>query len=190
MQLSEVVASAVRERVADLEQLVREQVDAELARLVPEVVERELAARRNGHADGEAPASDAQSLRVHGTRTQRCASCGETKPLDAFAHRTDPAGKRDGLRKGVCRDCENQRRRDSRTRTPPRRRGVMMRGGVMRSPDAIVEARDVLASAVDAGVVERDGRAYRLLRLPDVVRVAERSAIALRRPRHDVVAVA
>ena len=48
MELSLLVATAVRQHRPELELLVREQVDAELARLVPELVEREVAARRHG----------------------------------------------------------------------------------------------------------------------------------------------
>ena len=107
MELAEVVAAAVRSRRPELELLVREQVDAELARVIGELVEQELAARRNGGPVGDAsPPSPEVEGPPPGTR--RCTSCGETKPLAGFPL---DAKAREG-RRNVCAECRARRRRE------------------------------------------------------------------------------
>ena len=177
MELAEVVAAAVRARTPELELLVREQVDAELARLVPEIVERELAARRNGDGQAEPSAATVEESAPPEPATKRCRACGEVKPLDAF-----PADKArpDGVR-NECRECRNRRRRRERERqakdeqpSEPRwRPGTGLGPRTAKSELSDREARRELLAALRANGVTtelRDGREYVVLHLPGVER--------------------
>ena len=95
MELAQVVAAAVRARRPELELLIREQVDAELARLI-ELVEAELQARRNGApAEVEEPPPG----------MRRCRHCGQVKPVAKF-----PEGRH------TCRACKSRRARERQRR--------------------------------------------------------------------------
>ena len=94
VELSLLVANAVRERRPELELLVRAEVDAELARVTGELVEQELAARRNG-AGAELPVVPAEESSTPDPEQEaplgmrRCTRCEEVKPLDG-ARRSSP----------------------------------------------------------------------------------------------------
>jgi hypothetical protein len=89
VSLDQLVAAAVEQRRPELAALVRQAVDAELARLIDD----ELAARENG--DGHVSAApDSANDR---SATKVCSSCARTLPLARFArHRAQ------------CRDCRNR----------------------------------------------------------------------------------
>lgn len=190
MELTQVVAAAVRSRRAELELLVREQVDAELARLVPELVEAELHARRNGGTpalpaadtpeevstapgdpsrdrDLAAPDARAPEEQEPPPATKVCRVCGETKPLAKF-----PPGR------NTCRACKRSRERERGQRAkaadkepapaPRRAKGGLRALRSVADRAAAEERRELLAELRANGVehVESDGRTFTVLRLP------------------------
>jgi hypothetical protein len=156
VELAEVVAAAVRQRTPELERLVRERVDAELTRLVPELVERELAVRRNGGAPEPAPVESPSAA------TRRCTVCGLEQSLQVF---------REG--RSVCRACCNrqnrepiQRRRereapaDEKPHPARKPKARVMGGGYLRSPKDDEDARAALAAATADAALAARSRTY------------------------------
>ncbi len=117
------VAAAVADRQPQLEQLVREHVDRELARLVGALVEQELAVRRNGGPPPRDPAAAASQAaedpsasgspapaaepieQPPSPATKVCRACGAAKPIEKF-----PPGR------NTCRTCKTRRQRERERR--------------------------------------------------------------------------
>lgn len=68
--------------------------------------------------------------------SRACSKCGETRPIDEFALRTDQPGKR----RGVCRECRNARQR-ALPRTDEVKAKARDRATAYRQTDAYKESR-------------------------------------------------
>ena len=164
MELSQVVAAAVQERRGELELLVRQLVDRELERVAGELVEADLAVRRNGDA---APPPDVPADEP----VKTCIRCGETKVLPGFPQ---DSRKADG-RRDICRDCKRQRQRelhpkpDDEEPAPAPRRNPNDLVATAYGESADRERRRELLAELRANGVEtevRGDRVFRVLHLP------------------------
>ena len=128
-RLSEAVARALEQHRAELAELVEQQVEAELERLAPELVDEALA-RRNGASAAHGVRDAARTSLDIGepaatAELKRCSTCRRELPRSEYGpDRRSP----DGLR-ARCRECRQRReyprevaaRRARRAREKPRR---------------------------------------------------------------------
>jgi hypothetical protein len=158
------VAAALEVHRGELAALVERQVEAELERLVDELV-LEAIARRNGHRHipNERQARDADA----GEELRRCSTCRRELPLDAFGRDARTA---DGHRRR-CRDCRR------RTEYRPRAR----RAGEKARPAAPLGPRDDEEPTGRTSRRKRQNASQRLGRRR--ARADDRRMAARRRPR-------
>ena len=176
--MSATIETKVRELVSAIVHRVERDVEIAFERAVAD----ELAKRQNGDVP-PAPV-DVEHVDEDVASTKVCASCGETKPLDAFPR--DP--KMTGGRRSVCTVCRNARdrerasqRRASSTstddepapsQTPSRPHGVEMRaGGFIAGKRELADAdarRELLDELRRNGVEheQRGDRTFTVLKLP------------------------
>ena len=191
MELSQVVAAAVEERRGELELLVRQLVDRELQRVAGELVEADLASRRNGTDDANNPPPDVPATEP----VKTCIRCGETKAMPRF-----PQDNRtvDG-RRNVCRECRRHRERELHPEPDEEPAPAKVR----RNPNDLVATayvessdrerrRELLAELRTNGVDTelRGDRVFRVLHLPafapDPLPASAR--VQVRSPRGSVIA--
>ena len=161
--LEELVREVVQSRRAQLEQLVHQALDAELGRLLPEIVEAEIAQRQDGGAPVEAEPPP---------QTRRCPGCHEQRALDDFAKG-----------KSRCRSCRSAEHRRYRARRAERERAAAddeephtvtptvrkMRGGMILGPMQLAaeqERRELIAELRANGREYDEATGFRVLRLP------------------------
>jgi hypothetical protein len=162
-QLAELVAAAVRERVVELEALVRRAVDVELERVTAELVERELEQRRNGEHD----VVDERPAELEAPAPRTCRECGAEPALEGRAIGRRCKSRRDRERRARARGNRPRANGSDEEPEPAPRRLSTARFGLIgeRELDRREQRRRLLAEA-EVELVERDGREYRLVRLP------------------------